>query len=102
MAVPIIPRVERGRLYFQTADVLFPTFAQAAGAWTAAEARRLDVAEPVEPEPRAKFPRRRCDDCHLHLTGDVLRALGGCPRLGKRRRGVETCCPAFVAKDGAR
>src|SRR5687768_804891 len=102
MAVPIIPRVERGRLYFQTVDVLFPIFAQAAGAWIAAEAQRLDVAEPVQPEPRAKFLRHRCDDCQLHLTPDVLLALATCPRWGKRRHGVESHCPAFVAKGGAR
>lgn len=70
MAGSIIPRIERGRLYFQTADV------------------------PV--------PRRRCDDCQLHLTCDALHALGTCPRWGKRRHGVESRCPAFVAKDGAR
>ena len=51
MAVPIIPRVERGRLYFQTADVLLPAFTLTAG---------------------------------------------------KPSHGVESCCPAFVAKDGAR
>ena len=48
MAVSIVPRVERGRLYFQTADVLFPTFEQAATAWAAAEAHRLAVAEPID------------------------------------------------------
>lgn len=47
MASPIIPRLVRGRLYFQTADVLFPTFKQAATAWSAAEAHRLDTAEPL-------------------------------------------------------
>lgn len=36
MATPIIPRVIRGHLLFQVADVLFPTFAQAACAWAAA------------------------------------------------------------------
>jgi hypothetical protein len=51
MAVSIIPRVERGRLYFLTADVLFPAFTQTAG---------------------------------------------------KPRHGVESRCPAFVAKGGAR
>lgn len=30
MATVIIPRIERGRLHFQTADVLFPTFTQTA------------------------------------------------------------------------
>lgn len=29
MAVPIIPRVIRGRLYFQSVDILLPTFVQA-------------------------------------------------------------------------
>lgn len=36
MATPIIPRIVRGRLHFQIADVLFPTFAQAVCAWAAA------------------------------------------------------------------
>lgn len=37
MATPIItPRVFRGKLFFQVANVLFPTFAQAVCAWTAA------------------------------------------------------------------
>lgn len=48
MAMPIIPRIIRGRLFYQTADVLFPTFAQAATAWSAAEAHRLDIAEPLD------------------------------------------------------
>jgi hypothetical protein len=100
MAVPIIPRVERGRLYFQTADVLFPTFAQAAGAWSAAEAHRLDIAE--RHELRTQSPLRPCDDCELNRGRDVLRALGNCPRWGKPRHGFETHCPAFVAKGGER
>lgn len=41
----IIPRVIRGRLYFQICDVLFPTFRQAASAWFAADAHRLDIVE---------------------------------------------------------
>jgi hypothetical protein len=48
MASAIIPRIIRGRLFYQTADVLFPTFTQAATAWAAAEAHRLDVAEPID------------------------------------------------------
>lgn len=100
MAVPIIPRIERGRLYFQTADVLFPSFAPAASARRAVKAHRLDAVELVQPELRAR--RRRCDDCQLHLTPDVLRALGSCPRWGKPRHGVESQCSAFVAKGGAR
>ena len=102
MAVPIIPRIERGRLHYQTADVLSPSFAPAASARRAANAHRLDAVELVQPERRARPPVRRCDDCQLHLTPDVLHALGSCPRWGKRRHGVESHCPAFVAKDGAR
>lgn len=47
MAMPIIPRVSRGVLLFQLSDVLFATFAEAACAWSAAEADRLDAAEAV-------------------------------------------------------
>ena len=81
MAVPIIPRIERGRLYFQTADFLLTS---------------------CQPAASAGLPRPRSVDCQLHLTPDVLHALGNCPRWGKRRHGVESRCPAFVAKDGAR
>lgn len=45
MAVHIIPQVIRGRLFYQVADVLFPTFAAAAAAWSAAECHRLDIVE---------------------------------------------------------
>lgn len=45
MATVIIPRLVRGRLYFQVSDVLFPTFRQAAAAWSAAECHRLDLME---------------------------------------------------------
>jgi hypothetical protein len=45
MAVPIIPQVIRGLLFYQVADVLFPTFRQAASAWSAADAHRLDLIE---------------------------------------------------------
>lgn len=45
MATSIIPRLVRGRLYFQIADVLFPSFQQAASAWSAAESHRLDIVE---------------------------------------------------------
>lgn len=45
MGVCIIPRVQRGRLYFQTADVLVPTFIQAAGGWGAAKSHRLDIVD---------------------------------------------------------
>ena len=47
MATPIIPRIVRGRLHFQTVDVLFGTFAEAATAWSAAEAHRLDIVDEV-------------------------------------------------------
>jgi hypothetical protein len=45
MAVAIIPRNVRGRLYFEIGPVLFPTFAAAASAWSAAEAHRLDIVD---------------------------------------------------------
>lgn len=45
MAPCIIPRFVRGRLFYQVSDVLFPTFRQAATAWCAAVAHRLDIAE---------------------------------------------------------
>ena len=100
MAMPIIARRVRDRLYCQTADVLFPVFAQAGRAWAAADAHRLDMTQPPEQQTRA--PLHRCDDCALNLGRDVLRALGSCPRWGKPRHGVEARYPAFVAKDGER
>lgn len=45
MAIQIIARVIRGRLYFQIGDVFFPTFAQAVSAWSAANCHRLDVVD---------------------------------------------------------
>lgn len=98
MATPIIPRLVRGRLPFQTADALFPVFAQPATVWSAAEAHRLDLAQPVEQQTPLLL--HRCDDCALDLGRDILRALGACPRWGKPRHGVESRCPAFVAKGG--
>ena len=47
-STPPRPRVIQGCLYFQVSGVLFPTFAQAAIAWLAAEARRLGIADKVE------------------------------------------------------
>ena len=44
MAVRIIPRLVRGRLWFEIGPVPFPSVA-AASAWSAAEAHRLDIAE---------------------------------------------------------
>ena len=38
MAMAIIPRIERGRLYFHTADLSVPTFTLAGSGWSAAEA----------------------------------------------------------------
>ena len=101
MATPIIPRVIRDRLYFQTADVSFPAFAPAAGTWDVADTCQVDMTEPLDHQ-QTRPPLRRCDDCQLHLGRNVLRALGSCPRWGERRHGVESHCPAFVAKDGAR
>lgn len=49
MAVPIIPRLLRGRLFFQVQDVLFPSFREAATAWSAAEAHRLDIIDAGAP-----------------------------------------------------
>ena len=43
MTTKIQPRVIAGRLMFEVAGVAFATFAQAAGAWSAAQAHRLDV-----------------------------------------------------------
>lgn len=43
MAVSIIPRVVRGCLWFEVGPVLFPSFAAAASAWSAAQAHRLDI-----------------------------------------------------------
>lgn len=44
----IRPRIVRGGLYFQVADVLFPTFAGAVAAWSAAEVQRLGVAHEIQ------------------------------------------------------
>ena len=96
-SVPIPPAaIVLGRFYLQVADVLSPTSAQAASAWSAAEAHRLDDAD----QQAQDASLRRCDDCALNLGRDVLRALGTCPRWGKPRHGVESRCSAFVAKDG--
>jgi hypothetical protein len=80
MGMPIIPRIERGRLYFQTTDVSFPTFAQAATARAAAEAHRLDIIN----QPAQDAPRRRCDECALNLGRDVS-ALSVPARAGASR-----------------
>lgn len=59
MAVPIIPRICRGRLYFRV-----PIFAQAIAAWSAAKAHRFHTAEPVgelivqRPQVRAGMRRQ--------------------------------------------
>jgi len=100
MATPIIPRRVRGRLNFQSDSALSSNLVPAASAWTAADVRRVDMTRPLEQQTPP--PLRRCDDCQLNLGRDVLRALGSCPRWGQSRHGVETRCPAFVAKDGAR
>jgi len=99
MAMPIIPRPVRGRLYCRIADANSPVFPQASRAWAAADPHPTSVDRGLE-QP-ALPPLRRCGDCQLDLGRDVLRALAICPRWGKRRLGVESRCPAFVAKDGA-
>lgn len=43
MAFSIVPRLARGRLFFQIGDVLLPSLAQAATAWAAVDAHRLDL-----------------------------------------------------------
>lgn len=43
MAGNIVPRLARGRLFFQFGPILFPSFAAAACAWSAAECHRLDI-----------------------------------------------------------
>lgn len=43
MAVAIIPRIVCGRLWFEVGPVLFPSFAAAASAWSAAACHRLDI-----------------------------------------------------------
>lgn len=45
MAVRIISRPVRGRLSFEVSPVLFPTFAAAASAWSAADTHRLDIVD---------------------------------------------------------
>lgn len=97
-SVRIRPLIRRGGLLFAVGDVAFPDRAQAVCAGSAAEAHRLDIVDQQAPDA----PLRRCDECALNLGRDVLRALGACPRWGKPRHGIETRCPAYVAKDGAR
>ena len=69
---------------------------------TIAKARRLIIGGHLQMGQQAPTPFRCCDDCQLHLSRDVLRALGSCPRWGMPRAGVKSCCQAFVAKDGGR
>lgn len=47
MAACILPRICRGRLYFQVADSFFPIFAQTVAARAAVEANCLGIFEPV-------------------------------------------------------
>ena len=41
---------------------------------------------------------RRCVDCTLHLTPQIVLAALTCPLFGKPRHGVEAPCAAFVPK----
>jgi len=59
---PIIPRIERGRLYFHIADVFFLAFTQATSAGNTSEAHRLDIID-----PHAQDALRRCDECTVNL-----------------------------------
>lgn len=45
MAPHIVPRVVRGRLLFEFGPILFPSFAAAASAWSAAECQLVEIAE---------------------------------------------------------
>lgn len=77
MAKAIIPRLIRGCLYYQTADVLFPTFAQAATAWSAAQSHRLGIADEVETlvvERTAALAEMR------HAGADMARFSAACSR----------------------
>lgn len=59
MAMPIMSRLVRGRLYCQTADPLYFTIAKAASAWTAADRRPVGIAQSLEQQARM-LPLRRC------------------------------------------
>ena len=103
------PAVRRGELLHVVGPVAFAEFRQAACAWSALDAERVEAQDaPLHPgssgndSSQPAVMLRHCDDCALNLGRDVLRALGNCPRWGKPRHGVESRCPAFVAKDGAR
>lgn len=45
MATPIIPRLVRGRLYFHSADVQFPSVTQVGPARAGAEAHQLSLVD---------------------------------------------------------
>jgi hypothetical protein len=47
-SIPIRPTVIRGQLVYVIGDVAFTSFRLAASAWSAAEAHRLDIAEPID------------------------------------------------------
>jgi hypothetical protein len=44
-AVPIVPRICRGRLYFEVTNALLPAFTEAAAALPAEGTRRLAIIE---------------------------------------------------------
>jgi hypothetical protein len=75
MAKPIVPQIIRGRLFYQTADVLFPTLAQAATAWSASESHRLGIADEVD-----------------QLIVDRLASLAEMRRAGKDQAGFAAAC----------
>jgi len=102
MAVSIIPRIERGRLSFQIADALLPTFTAAFAAWLAVKARRLHIPEtdprPDRPRPRnarRDLPTRRC----RMSTGETAASDAGTDQtksLSERIHGVRTDITAVV------
>lgn len=49
MAVRIIPRIVRGRVFYPLADIPLLIFVQAAGAWSAVAAHRLDIISDALP-----------------------------------------------------
>lgn len=74
----ITPRVIRGSLMFQVAEVLFPSFAMAACAWSAADAHRLDIIEPTT---------RLIDSASYNRAGDAQTST--LPDAAPRRRSTD-------------
>lgn len=75
MAKPIIARMIRGRLHFEIADVLFPSFKEAATAGSAAESHRLGIADEID-----------------QLIVDRTASLAQMRRAGKDQAGFAAAC----------